>query len=381
MADIVWPADEDRRQALVLLLVPLVLPALVNLVVPYRLTPDWTFPNWALLPVVLYASRDLIVDEAAVARAGLVALAGTVVALVASPVIACRQAHERPRPVSAAFSASRGTRRISLAGKPVGLFWGSPAVTAGLPFYLPLARPISADPSSAAGRAASGKHGLLVVCLVGDAPCQNTSDALAKAGARTTTVGLTRSFLGFSSPPLNFQITVVPPDSTHDCRDIRRAAGFRSTPPSPPGTITKATVSPYAFCSRRSWLPGPRSDTIAYSATVLHDDLLEVFVWSQHPAAGYSKQPPLAGLIATGWFTIFPPADWSFELLAMANSAIALFAVYLIARRYLNGDKRLLALLPLLLTPFYQFHSQRFSTEPDAAVDLADRDLLLSARI
>jgi len=102
--------------------------------------------------------------------------------------------------------------------------------------------------------------------------------------------------------------------------------------------------------------------TIAYSATVLHDDLLEVFVWSQHPAAGYSKQPPLAGLIATGWFTIFPPADWSFELLAMANSAIALFAVYLIARRYLNGDKRLLALLLLLLTPFYQFHSQRFST-------------------
>ena len=109
LADIAWPADEDRRQALVLLLVPLVLPALVNLVIPYRLTPDWTFPNWALLPVVLYASRYLIVDEAAVARAGLVVVAGTVVALVASPVIACRQAHERPRPVSAAFSASRGT--------------------------------------------------------------------------------------------------------------------------------------------------------------------------------------------------------------------------------------------------------------------------------
>ena len=61
--------------------VPLVLPALVNLAIPYRLTADWTYPNWALLPVVLYASRDLIVDERAVARAGLVALAVTVVAL------------------------------------------------------------------------------------------------------------------------------------------------------------------------------------------------------------------------------------------------------------------------------------------------------------
>jgi len=212
LADIAWPADEDRRQALVLLLVPLVLPALVNLVIPYRLTPDWTFPNWALLPVVLYASRYLIVDEAAVARAGLVVVAGTVVALVATPVIAAVRLTNGPDQYRPHFRqvAELGDR---LAGKPVGLYWGSPAVTAGLPIYLPLARPISADPSSAAGRAASGKHGLLVVCLVGDAPCQNTSDALAKAGARTTTVGLTRSFLGFSSPPLNLQITVVPPDS------------------------------------------------------------------------------------------------------------------------------------------------------------------------
>ena len=44
MSDIVWPADADRRQALVLV-VPLVLPALVNLAFPYRLTPDWTFPK------------------------------------------------------------------------------------------------------------------------------------------------------------------------------------------------------------------------------------------------------------------------------------------------------------------------------------------------
>ena len=50
----------------------MVLPALVNLVVPARLTPDWTFPNWALLPVVLYGSRKIAVDSLAVAGAGLV---------------------------------------------------------------------------------------------------------------------------------------------------------------------------------------------------------------------------------------------------------------------------------------------------------------------
>ncbi len=101
---------------------------------------------------------------------------------------------------------------------------------------------------------------------------------------------------------------------------------------------------------------------IVFSAIGLHDDLTEVFVWSRHPAAGYHKHPPLAGLIASAWFAVFPIAEWSFYLLAMVNSAIALFAVDRIARRYVTGDKRLLVLFLLLLTPFYQFHGERFST-------------------
>jgi len=59
---------------------------------------------------------------------------------------------------------------------------------------------------------------------------------------------------------------------------------------------------------------------------------------------------------------VFPVADWSFHLLAMLNAAVALYAVDCIARRYLNGDRRLLALLLLLFTPFYQFHGQRFGS-------------------
>jgi len=101
---------------------------------------------------------------------------------------------------------------------------------------------------------------------------------------------------------------------------------------------------------------------IVFSAIGLNDDLTEVFVWSQHPAAGYAKHPPLAGLIAAAWFAVFPLADWSFHLLAMVNSAVALFAVDCIARRYVSGDKRLLVFFLLLLTPFYQFHGQRFSS-------------------
>lgn len=101
---------------------------------------------------------------------------------------------------------------------------------------------------------------------------------------------------------------------------------------------------------------------IVFSAIGLSDDLIEVFNWSRHLSAGYSKHPPLAGLMAAAWFSVFPIAEWSFHLLAMVNCAIALFAIYMIAGRYVAGDKRLVVLLLLLLTPFYQFHGQRFST-------------------
>lgn len=100
---------------------------------------------------------------------------------------------------------------------------------------------------------------------------------------------------------------------------------------------------------------------VSYASIDLHFDLLEVFAWSQNLAPGY-KHPPLAAIVAAAWFAIFPMADWSFHLLAMVNAAVAFFAIDLIARRYVDGDKRLLVLLLLLLTPFYQFHGQRFST-------------------
>jgi 4-amino-4-deoxy-L-arabinose transferase-like glycosyltransferase len=100
---------------------------------------------------------------------------------------------------------------------------------------------------------------------------------------------------------------------------------------------------------------------VSYAPIALHPDLVEAFAWSRYLAPGY-KHPPLTALVVAAWFSVFPPTDWAFHLLAMVNAAVALFAIDLIARRYVDGDKRLLVLLLLLLTPFYQFHAQRFST-------------------
>ena len=100
--------------------------------------------------------------------------------------------------------------------------------------------------------------------------------------------------------------------------------------------------------------------TLSRASVDLNPDLGEIYAWSRHPSAGYAKHPPLGALIAMLWFAAFPPTDWAFNLLAMVNAAIALFAVYHIARMYMPADKALLVLFLLLLTPFYQFHGQRF---------------------
>jgi 4-amino-4-deoxy-L-arabinose transferase-like glycosyltransferase len=101
---------------------------------------------------------------------------------------------------------------------------------------------------------------------------------------------------------------------------------------------------------------------LSYASIDLHPDLVEVYAWGRHPSLGYYKHPPLGGLISALWFGVFPPQDWAFHLLAMVNAAIGLYATALIANRYLTGDKRLMVVLLLLLTPFYQFHGQRFGS-------------------
>jgi hypothetical protein len=100
---------------------------------------------------------------------------------------------------------------------------------------------------------------------------------------------------------------------------------------------------------------------IAYVDGDLHSDVLETWTLGRSIEWGYSKHPPLMGWIARAWTSVFPLANWSFNLLALIYSACALWAVDLITRRFASGDKRIVVLLLLLLLPTYQFHAQRFN--------------------
>jgi len=100
---------------------------------------------------------------------------------------------------------------------------------------------------------------------------------------------------------------------------------------------------------------------IAYTGADLHADVLETWSLGRIFAWGNPKHPPLMGWIARAWSTVFPLTDWSFQMLAMANAALALWAVDLISRRFVSGDKRAFVLLLAMLMPVYQFHAQRFN--------------------
>jgi 4-amino-4-deoxy-L-arabinose transferase-like glycosyltransferase len=101
--------------------------------------------------------------------------------------------------------------------------------------------------------------------------------------------------------------------------------------------------------------------SVAYVGGNLHPDVLETWTMGRSLEWGYSKHPPLMGWIARAWTSVFPLTDWSFHLMALTNSAVALWIVDLITRRFSGGDKRLLVLLLLMLTPTYQFHAERFN--------------------
>ena len=101
--------------------------------------------------------------------------------------------------------------------------------------------------------------------------------------------------------------------------------------------------------------------TVAYLGGGLHPDTLETWTLGRSFAWGNPKHPPLMGWVARIWTTVFPLTDWSFQLLAMTNSAVALWAVDLISRQFVRGDKRVVVLLLLMLLPTYQFHAQRFN--------------------
>jgi len=101
---------------------------------------------------------------------------------------------------------------------------------------------------------------------------------------------------------------------------------------------------------------------IAKSTQSIHFDMGEVFAWSTELAYGYPKHPPFPAWIAAAWFAGFPRADSAYYLLATTSIAVALWFIWLIAVRFVNGEKRAVALVLLAFAPVFNLQPLKFNS-------------------
>jgi 4-amino-4-deoxy-L-arabinose transferase-like glycosyltransferase len=101
---------------------------------------------------------------------------------------------------------------------------------------------------------------------------------------------------------------------------------------------------------------------VAKSTQSIHFDMGEVFAWSTELAYGYPKHPPFPAWVAAAWFAVFPRADWAYYLLATTSIALALWFIWLIAARSVDGEKRAVALVLLAFAPVFNLQPLKFNS-------------------
>ncbi len=97
------------------------------------------------------------------------------------------------------------------------------------------------------------------------------------------------------------------------------------------------------------------------STSGVHIDSLEAYAWGREFRLGYYKHPPFWAWVAGLWFMIFPKTDWCFWLLSELNGALGFAGAYALLGRFCGQRTRVLCVLLLMLTPFYQFNALRFN--------------------
>src|ERR1700730_15662137 len=100
---------------------------------------------------------------------------------------------------------------------------------------------------------------------------------------------------------------------------------------------------------------------VAKSSQDIHFDMGEMIAWSREVTFGTPKHPPFGAWLVRAWFSIFPLADWSYYLFAMALATLALWIAWKVAARYLDAEKQVLGLALLTLVPFFNFHALKFN--------------------
>jgi len=203
-----------------LLAVPLLLPALVAPFIGAVLTSLWTMPAWFLLPIVLLRPSAVVLRRSAAIKVAVTVLVISVAVLFAAPVLAWRNLVEgtkEGRQYYALVARQVGEQWHARTGKPLRIVMGDPYLVLAatfyaadhpdsVPNYVPRAAPwVTPDRLD--------REGWVAICAADDKNCADEGRRLAanKAGVTFVQFQVKRQFLGREGRTGDFLSILVPP--------------------------------------------------------------------------------------------------------------------------------------------------------------------------
>ena len=212
LADMLWPADDDRRLAAAAFWAPLLLPAVAALASGTEITSLWSMSAWTLLPVLLLSPPAATIRDVDLRRILAAAAAIPVVMLIASPAIAIIAQRNGPPPNSAQAALLAGEVEQlwhQTILQPLRFVGGAGDLADGVAAYA-VERPRVLTDMPAPDAAELRRDGMVIVCFAADAACLAKAAAQA-APVRRVETEIVRNFLRFPGRPQRYTILIVPP--------------------------------------------------------------------------------------------------------------------------------------------------------------------------
>lgn len=215
--DSLWPSDPDRRRAIYLFWLPMVVPVIVALVRPTQLISLWNIPALNLLPVLLLSSDKIVLPRFSVKVLAIIALAVPAVLIPVAPGVAyfkLRHGAENYALYAAQAGNAAAAEWHAQTSAPLRILAGPFGLVATATAYMP-EHPIAYSDFSRylvpwVTQERIDREGMAIVV-----PVKETSwvkKARRAAGdAPFKEVSLARRWLWFQSKPEKFLIAVVPP--------------------------------------------------------------------------------------------------------------------------------------------------------------------------
>lgn len=215
LADMIWPADVERRLATAAFWAPFLLPALVAVATGTEVTSLWSMSAWSLLPVLLLSSPRITLPPVDIRRIILIAMALPLIVLIAAPAIALMNRRDGPPPASAqshllAIEVERIWHQVT--PQPLAFVGGDGDILLGVVAYAadkPRALLDGLAPPSAAHLR---RAGMVLLCFTGDQACLNEAKRVAgSAPSSSGQIGITQKSWGTLLPQRSYTVIVVPP--------------------------------------------------------------------------------------------------------------------------------------------------------------------------